>query len=132
MGVCVARTPSEIERCQAAVFWRGRFYEGLQLIDANGETHEVVNVAVHKPTSAFAQRLARLLDLRVVVKLDIRPRGPASLPDVIRAVDSAIDEDPEAFEEFSGPSVSWWRQAIAHCVTVRDLMGALQGSEIDD
>jgi hypothetical protein len=66
-----------------------------------------------------------------VVKLDIRHTGPASFPDVVRAVDSAIDEDPEAFEEFSGRSVSWWKQAMAQCVTVRDLMGALQGSEID-
>jgi hypothetical protein len=131
MGVCVARTPSEIERCQAVVFWRGRFYEGLRLVDANGEAYDVVNAAIRKPASAFTQRLIRFLELRVVVELEIRHRGPASLPDVVLAVDSAIDDDPEAFEEFSRRSVSWWKQAMARCVTLRDLMRALQGSEID-
>jgi hypothetical protein len=46
MGVCVGRTPYEIERCEAVVFWRGRFYEGLRLVDANGEAYDVVNAVI--------------------------------------------------------------------------------------
>jgi len=42
MGICLVRSAPEFERCSAAVFWHGRFFEGLRVVDASGQTHEIV------------------------------------------------------------------------------------------
>ena len=131
MGVCVARGATDLERCQAVVFWRGRFYDGLRLVDANGDEHEVVRFAVTKPVSALGQKIARFLDLGIGVEIETRRIGPASLADVVKAVDAAIEEDAETFEEFSGRSVSWWRSTLGRCSTARQVVRALAEEQSD-
>ncbi len=125
MGPCVARDVVNLQSCQAALFWRARFFEGLRLISANGEAYEIVRADVRRPASYIAQRLAKFLDLRIRVEITARHIGPASLADVVRVVDKAIDEDAETFEEFSGRSVLWWKHELTRCSTVSELIQIL-------
>ncbi len=125
LGPHLVRDPADLQSCEAVLFWRARFYEGLRLIDANGEAYEVVGAEVRKPASSIAQRLARLLGLRIVVDVRARHIGPASLAEVAGAVERAIDDDAETFEEFSGRSVLWWQSELTRCPTVAELMRAL-------
>lgn len=125
LGPRLVRGLASLQSCRAVLFWRARFYEDLRLIDANGEAFEVVGARVHKPASCIAQLLARLLDLRIVIDLRTRHVGPASLAAVARAVERAIDEDAETFEEFSGRSVPWWKGELTRCVTAAELIQRL-------
>jgi len=126
MGVCVAGRERDLERCSAAVFWRGRFFEGLRLVDATGQTHEVVRATIRRPATWVGRRLARLLDLTITVGVETRSAGAASVDEIRRIIEQAVDEDAEAFEEFSGHDVEWWRGTLAASHTVEELMRALQ------
>ena len=131
MGVCIVRSAAELERCNGAVFWRGKFFEGLRLVNANGETHEVVRVLVRRPTTRLGQRLARLLELPITVEVEARLTTAASIAEVRQVIEQAVDEDAEGFEEFSGKSVDWWRGSLATSGSIADLMHTLQVERAD-
>lgn len=125
MGVCVAGRARDLERCSAAAFWRGRFFEGLRLVDATGQTHEVVRATIRRPATWLGRRVARLLDLTMSVEVETRSAGAASVDEIRQIMEQAVDEDAEAFEEFSGHDVEWWRGTLAASKTVGDLMRSL-------
>lgn len=127
MGVCVVQSATELERCRAVVYWRGRFYEDLRLVDANGETHTVVRTTIRKPRSSLGQGLARVLDLPIYVDLEARPGAQVSVDEVREIIRRAVDEDAETFEEFSGQSVDWWHQSLSECKTTADLVHRVAG-----
>jgi hypothetical protein len=129
LGPFVARDPARLRSCRAGLFWGTRFYDGLRLVGADGESHEVVGVRLRRPASPIGQRLARFLDLCVVVDFDTRRVGSASLSDVAGAVNAAIDEDPEAFEEVSGRDAAWWKREIGRCTTVVELIQKLDAHD---
>jgi hypothetical protein len=126
MGVCIAGTAEDLGRCSASVFWRGRFFEGLRLVDATGQTHEVIRATIRRPARRAGQRLARLLDLTMSVEVETRSTGAASVDEIRRIMEQAVDDDAEAFEEFSGRDVEWWRRTLAASQTVEDLMRTLE------
>lgn len=131
MGVCVAKSAAELERCNAAVFWRGKFFEGLRLVSASGKTHEVVRAFVRRPATRLGQRLARFLELSISVEVEARPTTAVSMAEVRRTVEQAVEEDAEGFEEFSGKSVDWWKRSLAACQSIPDLMRTLGVARAD-
>jgi len=131
MGVCIARSASEIERCNAAVFWRGRFFDGLRVVDANGDTHEITQAKIRRPATRIGQRMARFLELPISVEVEAQPTSAATVDEVKRAVEQAIDEDAESFEEFSGKDVDWWRRSLDACHSIPELMRTLRSANAD-
>lgn len=126
MGVCVIEAASGLERCRAVVFWRGRFFDGLRVVDSRGETYEVVRASIRRPSSTLGRTLARWLDLSISVDVELKPAAAVSLAELQQIVEHAVDEDPEAFEEFSGKTVEWWKQALASCDSVQALITTLR------
>jgi hypothetical protein len=131
MGVCVVRSARELERCSAAVFWRGKFFEGLRVVDLNGVTHEVARARIRRPASRLGQLLARFLDLPLSVEVEMQRTAPVSVTEIRKTIEEAVDEDPETFEEFSGKSVDWWRRSLEASQSVTDLMRTLQTARAD-
>jgi hypothetical protein len=123
-GVRIALTPKDLSRSQAILFWRAQFYEGLQLIETDGSTYEVVETRITRPVSNLGQRLGRFLDLPVSVELTLKLIQQASIESIVKAIDAAIDSDSETFEEFSGHSVAWWKENLARSSSVPELMQA--------
>lgn len=125
MGVFCVQSARGFERCQAVLFWKARLYEGLKVIDKSGTKFEVVKATVSKPSSHALQWIVRFLDLPIRTHLELEKRGTASLSEVVEAVNSSIEEDPEAFEEFSGKTIEWWREILATCNSSKDVVMAL-------
>lgn len=125
LGVYVARNRRELERCRAVLFWKARLYDGLQIADLDGKKYAVTRATIFRPRSGIAQWLARVLDLSVQVSLELEDRGIATLAEIGNAVETAIQEDPEAFEEISGRSIEWWRAVLAASTSVADVIRAL-------
>ena len=131
MGICLARSAPEFERCRAAVFWHGRFFEGLRVVDASGQTHEIVRVSIRRPATRLGQRLARLLELPISVQTEAETTAAVSVAEVRRVIEQAIHDDAESFEEFSGKDVAWWRESVEACRSVPDLMRMLLSLQAD-
>jgi hypothetical protein len=127
LGVCLVQSAAELERCRAVVYWRGRFFDDLRIVDASGDTHIVVRASIRKPRSPLGQRLARLLDLPLQVDVEARRDTRVSIEEVRAIVSKAVDEDAEAFEEFSGKDVDWWNQSLSRCTTIEELMRLIAG-----
>lgn len=123
-GVYVVRSLAQLRRTRASLFWRYGHFEGLRLFDSDGRMHEVMEAVVSRPTSGLGRAVARWLDLPVTVDVRIAAIGPASLADLITAVERAIEIDPESFEELSGRSVEWWQGTLGRVSTVRELIEA--------
>jgi hypothetical protein len=123
-GVYVVRDLPQLQRSRAALFWRYRHFDGLRLYDSHEMAYEVTGSSVSKPISELGQFVARLLDLAVTVAVQISPIGPASLSDVVAAVQRAMEADPESLEELSQRSTEWWRTTLAHAASVREVIQA--------
>lgn len=121
-GVSVASSSNELARCNGVLFWRGEFYEGLKLVDADGQSHEVVDTVVTRPRSRFGIWLARLLDLPLHVGVVTKHTGPASLSEVRNRVLEYINDDPAALEEMTGHDVLWWQKNLSESKDTSDLV----------
>jgi hypothetical protein len=85
----------------------------------------VTAASVSRPASELGRLLARLLDLPVTVDVEIAPIGPASLSEVVCAVQQAIEADAESFEELSQRSIEWWQATLGRTSSVRAVIRAL-------
>jgi hypothetical protein len=121
-GVYLVRDLHHLRRSRAHLFWRYHSFEGVRLYDADGRAFEVTATSVSRPVSKLGRALARLLDLTMTVDVEMAPMGPASLPDVISAVQRAMAADPESFEELSGRSIEWWQATLAHTSSVQGVI----------
>ena len=126
-GVYVAHDQQQLRQARAGVFRRGHF-EGLRVFDAAGRVYNLAAARITQPASAAGRWLARVLDLTVTVDVEIVPAGAAQLPEVVAAVEKAIDTDPESFEELSGRSVEWWRATLARAASIQDVVRAFEES----
>ena len=131
MGVSVAKSPADLDKVSGALFWKAKFFEGLRIVDATGQAHEVVSAVVRKPETVIGQWLARFFDTRVSVKAEIRPIGQISLVEVVSAVETSIDEEPELFEELTGREAASTKQALAKCANVGDIARLLASGKVD-
>src|SRR5262249_60344581 len=75
MGVCVAGNPSDLRRCNAAVFRRGEFFEGLRVVNSGGATYEGVRARIRRPATAGGQRVGPPLRLRPPVGVALWTHG---------------------------------------------------------
>lgn len=130
MGVSAAESPSYLNKVSGALFWKARFFEGLRIVDATGQAHEVVSAVVRKPETAFGRRLARLFDTNISVEAETRPIGQISLVEIVGAVKTSIDEEPELFEELTGRGAASTKQTLARCANVGDIARLLASGKI--
>jgi hypothetical protein len=121
----------ELGVCAGALYWRGRIFSGMRIVDSDGRTSLVTGTRVVRPASAAGQWLARLLDLQVGVELTLSPVAPVTIDELRERVTAAMQEDPEAVEELSGRAVAWWERALTEADTpaalARDLMVPRKG-----
>jgi len=128
MGVCVAGNPSDLRRCNAAVFRRGQFFEGLRVVNSGGTTYEVVRARIRRPATAVGQWLVHLFDLDLTVDVELRPIGLVSLAEVRRVMQRSWEEDAEGFEEQSGRSIDWWKRSLESCADLPSLIRLIQAA----
>jgi hypothetical protein len=124
-GVYLVRGLPELRRSRAQLYWRYHHFKGLRLYDSDERAFKVTATSVSRPASELGRLLARLLDLPVTVDVEIAPIGPASLSEVVRAVQEAIEADAESFEELSQRSIEWWQATLGRTSSVRAVIRAL-------
>jgi len=125
-GVYVVRDLGELQRCRGQLFWRYHHYERLRVFDSDEKAFEVTSATVVKPASGLGRLLTRVLDLSVTVNVEMSATGPAAFSDVVSAVQSALEADPESFEELSKRSVEWWRATLANASSVKGIILAFR------
>jgi hypothetical protein len=123
-GVYLVRDLPGLRRSRAQLYWRYHHFDGLRIYDCEERAFEVIAASVSRPVSELGRLLARLLDLTITVDVEITPIGPASLSEVISAVQRAIEADPESFEELSERSIEWWHATLAHISSVQGVIHA--------
>jgi hypothetical protein len=124
--VSFVRSAAELERCPAAVFWRGGFYEDLRVVEVTGSTWKIGRVSIRWPAGSLARRVVHWLDLPLALDLEFLPDVPISPGELRTTVERAIEEDPEALEELSRRDVGWWREAIDRSTSVADVVRAFE------
>lgn len=117
-GVYAVSDLSELQQCRGSF----RHFDGLRIFDWEERAHEVTRVSVSRPASGIGRFVSRLFDLGITVDLETSSIGTASVPHVVSAVQKAIEDDPELFEELSGHSIQWWKAVLAEASSVRDVI----------
>jgi hypothetical protein len=126
-GVSFAESPSDLASFSAALYWKGKFFDGLKIVDSKGCAHEVVSATVQRPGTKLGQWLARLFSVTVSVQAETRALGPMPFSDLVRAVEADLEKQSELFEEFSGQDFTSVKSALAQCRSVGDLTKVLSG-----
>jgi hypothetical protein len=126
-GVSFAESPSDLANFPAALFWKGKFFDGLRIVDSTGRAHQIVSATVQRPKTKLGQWLARLFGATVSVQAETRALGLVSFAELVRAVEADLEKESELFEEFSGQDFTSVKSALAQCASVEDLTKVLSG-----
>lgn len=126
-GVSFADSPSDLANFPAVLYWKGRFFDGLRIIDATGRAHEVISATVQRPTTKLGRWLAQLIGMTVSVQAETRAVGPVPFAEVVRAVEVDLERQSALYEEFSGQDFASVKAALAQCTTVADVTKILSG-----
>ncbi len=124
-GIYTVKNRAELESCKAMLFWKARIFDELQIVDTTGQMYVVTRAAIYKPSSKLIQSFARVLDLPIQVRLELKDYKVLPLTEVIQLVLSSITEEPELAEELSGKSMEWWRTKLNACRSIKDVLAAL-------
>jgi hypothetical protein len=122
VGFCIVRSAEELEKCNGILYSRGRFYEGLRVIDERGTSYEIIKSTIRHPKSKVGIFLVKLFDLSLLVCIEMKQINPISLKEIKENLEYFVRKDPESFEEFSSINVDDWIKNITESESVKELM----------
>lgn len=97
-SVSVARTPTELQACNAVAWFRNRYFDDLRLFDAGGSSYRVSSAELARPLYGWRRFIARLLNQRLTVALEVERAGSPSLDAAKQATIEWIHRAPGFWE----------------------------------
>ena len=131
IGMYYVAATESLGRCRPSLFWRAKVYDGMRIVDSAGNAFAVRKSEIVRPATKFGQAIARFFDATVQLELVVQAIEPPPMEELKAAVQAAIDDDPESFEELSGKSVQWWNDTLSRASTPREVVNAFSASTSD-
>lgn len=119
-SIAVAETSDRLHRCNALAFFANRYYDGLLVIDSTAARFRVVRAEAAPALSAIGRWIARAVNRRLRVELQLEALGPASLDEARRTVLEWLDRAPDFWE--ASRDLAEWKRLVAGAGSPRALI----------
>ena len=119
-SITVIEGAVRLHQCNALAFFKNRYHESLVIIDAEGRRFRVVRAEVVPALSTPGRWIARALNRRLHVELQLEAEGSGSLEDAKRLVNDWLGRAVDFWE--ASRSIEEWRDLVARASTARELI----------
>lgn len=97
-SISVARTPTELQACNAVAWFPNRYFDDLRLFDAGGSSYRVSSAELAEPLHGWRRGFARILNQNLAVVLEVESLSGPSLEAAKQATIEWIHKAPEFWE----------------------------------